>query len=107
MNENSEFQALLHDYAAPVPDNGFSAATLGRLEAKTKFRTPILIGAALIGGLIAASQMPILWQFIDGINMPQPTLPDIPTVRPMVLASFVAFGFVAWAALDKGWSDTV
>jgi len=107
MNENSEFQALLHDYAAPVPDNGFTATTMEKLEAKTKFRTPVLIGAALIGGLIAASQMPILWQFVDGIDISQRNIPGFPTIQPMVLAGLVAFGFVAWAGLDKGWSDTV
>jgi len=99
MSEQPEFKNLLEIYAAPVADNGFTAAALARIDARAKWRLPTLITAGIIGGILAASQIPSLWKILSGI--------EIPAVSPLALTAFGVFGFVVWAALDRGWSDTV
>ena len=99
MSDDLDIQNALRAYAAPVPDNGFTAATLARAERSHSVRLPVLFGAGLIGGATALSQMPSLWGLINQIN--------IPAMSPIALTAFGLLGFVAWAALDRGWSDTV
>jgi len=102
-SEQQEFEALLRGYARPVADNGFTAATLNRIHSSSyKLRVPIITAAALIGGSIALSQVPMLVQFLNDLP-----LPNAPSVQPLFLTILIGFAFVAWAALDKGWSDTV
>jgi hypothetical protein len=98
-NEDVEFAALLQGYAAPIADGGFTVSTLARLEARAKLRQPILIGAACIGGAIALSQMPSLLTLVDTFVVPE--------VQPFILTAVGLFGFVGWAALDRGWADAV
>lgn len=97
--EDTRFQALLQDYAAPVADNGFTAATLTRINSRSHLRKPILVAATLIGGLIAISQTPSLLQAMEAFALPE--------VQPLILTTLGLLGFVGWAALDRGWSDAV
>jgi hypothetical protein len=98
-NEDAEFASLLRVYAAPVADAGFTVSTLDRIESRSDLRMPVLIGAACIGGAIALSQMPSLLTLASHFT--------VPVVQPYVLTTLGLLGFVAWAALDKAWSDAV
>lgn len=98
-SDDFDIQNALRDYAAPVADNGFTAAVLTRAETSTSPRLPVLIAASAIGGCLALSQMPSLRIFLSQI--------DIPTTSPLALTVLGVLGFVGWAALDRGWSDTV
>ena len=99
MSEELDIQNLLRDYAAAVPDNGFTEAVLARAKSPKRFRLPILAMAGGLGGLIALSQMPSLWDLLTQLN--------IPTTSPLAFTVLGVLGFVAWAALDKGWGDAV
>ena len=99
MSEELDIQNLLRDYAAAVPDNGFTEAVLARATSAKRLRLPILTTAGGFGGLIALSQMPCLWSLLTQL--------DIPTTSPLAFTVLGILGFVAWAALDKGWSDAV
>ena len=99
MNENHDIQNALRAYAAPVSDNGFTAATLARAEKEKSPRLLVLAGASGVGGLLALSQTPSLWEVM--------TQASIPTLSPLAFTALGVLGFVGWAALDKGWSDTV
>ena len=99
MSEDVDIQNLLRGYAAAVPDNGFIDAVLARATSAKRLRLPILATAGGFGGLIALSQMPSLWDLLTQL--------DIPTTSPLAFTVLGILGFVAWAALDKGWSDAV
>lgn len=99
MNEAIDIQNLLKDYARPLADNGFTACTLKHIQTRQKHRRVILCSAATLGAFIALSQFPSLWNIIVNLNLP--------TATPMTLTTVSLLGFVAWAALDKGWSDAV
>ena len=99
MSEDVDIQNLLRGYAAAVPDNGFTDAVLARATSAKHLRLPILATAGGFGGLIALSQMPSLWSLLTQL--------DIPTTSPLAFTVLGILGFVAWAALDKGWSDAV
>ena len=99
MSEDFDIQILLQDYAAPIPDNGFTAATLARAKTCKSLRLRILAAASGLGGLIALSQMPSLWSLLTQLNLP--------TTSPLAFTVLGVLGFVGWAALDRGWSDAV
>ena len=99
MNDDFDIQNALREYAAPTPDNGFTAAVLKRADRKQKLRLPILTAAATVGGLIMLSQMPSLWRALDMLALP--------AASPLALTALGVLGFVGWAALDRGWSDAV
>lgn len=96
---DNAFESLLQSYAEPVADNGFSAATLDQIKARTLLRKRVLIGATLVGGGIAASQTPSLWITLESVTIPEG--------HPLILTALGLLGFVAWAALDREWNDAV
>ena len=98
-SDDFDIQNALRDYAAPVPDNGFTAATLARAENAKSPRLLVLTAASGIGGLLALSQMPSLWGLLTQV--------DMPITSPVAFTALGVLGFVGWAALDRGWSDTV
>lgn len=98
-SDDLDIQNLLRDYAAPTPDNGFTAATMARAKNSKSPRVLVLTAASCIGGGLALSQMPSLWALL--------TQMDIPATSPLALTALGVLGFVGWAALDRGWSDTV
>lgn len=99
MTDDFDIQDALRTYAAPVADDGFTAATLAKVEKSSSRRMIILTSAGVCGGLLALSQMSSLWNSLSEF--------DIPTVSPLVLTALGLFSFVAWAALDGAWSDAV
>ena len=99
MSDDFDIQDALRSYASPIADNGFTNATLARAEKSTTTRVFVLAGATCLGGVFALSQIPNLWQSLAGVN--------IPTTSPLALTALGLLGFVGWAALDRGWSDTV
>lgn len=99
MSDDLDIQNLLRDYAAPTPDNGFTAATLARAKNSKSPRVLVLTAATCIGGLLALSQMPSLLALLTQI--------DIPTTSPLAFTAIGVLGFVGWASLDRGWSDAV
>lgn len=103
MTEDFEFETLLRTYAEPVEDNGFTAAVLQRV-APSPLRRPIILGAALLGGALALSQVPSLYDLMGRFNIPAF---ETPSLAPMTILAIGLLGFVGWAALDRGWSDAV
>ena len=99
MTEDIEFENMLRAYAAPVADNGFSAAAIERAQQQAKWRVPILATASSLGAMAALSQVPALWTLLAGLTLP--------VTSPFVITSLGVLGFVGWAALDRGWSDAV
>lgn len=99
MSDDFDIQNALRDYAAPVPDNGFTASTLARARKTKSLRLPVLFGASCVGGLFALSQMPSLWGALSQM--------EIPAASPLAFTIIGVLGFVGWAALDRGWSDAV
>ena len=99
MSDDVDIQNALRNYAAPVADNGFIAATLARAETSRSVRLPVLIGASCIGGAIALSQISSLWGVLAEI--------EFPMASPLAFTAIGVLSFVGWAALDRGWSDTV
>ena len=99
MSDEFDIQNALQAYAPPVADNGFTMAALKQADRRQALRLPILTGAATIGGAVMLSQIPTLWALMSQI--------DIPSVSPLAITALGVLGFVAWAALDKGWSDAV
>jgi hypothetical protein len=99
MSDDLDIQNVLRSYAAPIADNGFTAATLNRAENSQSLRLPVLIAASLVGGVIALSQVPNLLDLLSHVT--------IPDASPVVITALGLLGFVGWAALDRGWSDTV
>lgn len=100
---SEDFETLLRDYAAPVADNGFTDAVMDRVS-PTRYRLPVLAGAAFIGGAFALLQLPELIESFYKLDLFQF---DIPAVQPLVLTALGILGFIAWAALDRGWTDAV
>ena len=103
MTEDFEFETLLRTYAEPVEDNGFTQAVLQRV-APSPLRRPIILGAALLGGALALSQVPSLYDLMSSFDLPAF---EIPNYTPMAIMTIGLLGFVGWAALDRGWSDAV
>jgi len=99
MIEDLDIQNALRSYAAPVPDNGFTAEVLNRNATEKSLRLRVLAAAGTLGGGIALSQMPGLWRFLAEISLPSSS--------PLAFTILGVLGFVGWAALDRGWSDAV
>jgi len=95
MSDNSEdkiFKDLLSDYARPVPDGGFSAAVLTRCARRKDNRVlkTVTIGsAALVGGLIAAAQLPALLQLTSKFSVPEIPTSKLATIDVNTLASTI------------------
>jgi len=97
--EDFDIQKALRNYAAPIADNGFTAATLARAERSMSVRLPVLAAASVIGASFALSQIPSVWSLLAQTEMP--------VASPFAFTAIGVLGFVAWAALDRGWSDAV
>ena len=109
--QDNLFTELLSDYAAPVRDDGFSdvvlkvaAAEARKIERVRRFS---IYGASFIGGLIAASQIPMLVSMISKMNVVVPAIPKASSlpISQWSLLGFIVLGFVLWVALDKKASD--
>lgn len=110
--DDNLFQDLLSDYAAPVADDGFSHAVLQTIEAQTRkverIRKVSIYSACFAGGIIAATQIPMLVSLAAKINISLPNLPEagaLPVSQWSVIGGVTLLGFVLWAALDRKVSD--
>ena len=86
MDEN--LKALLSDYAAPVPDDGFAAAVKSEITKRARLRRALILGGGTIGALIAALQLPALFALAEGL----PKTAKLPTdlaapVEPSMLST--------------------
>lgn len=113
--EDNMFTDLLGEYAAPIADNGFSAKVLADIqmhtqEANTETRQNlknfIVGGAAIIGGMVAALQLPALWTYVKGLSVPVVEVPtlDLSSVQTsiganMATPSYTLAAFAMMAAL--------
>lgn len=100
---SDDFKTLLGDYAEPVADNGFSDAVMKRVS-PTRYRIPVLAGAAGLGGVIALPHLPELIEIFYNSEIVQF---DIAALNPLALTALGVLGFITWAALDRGWGDAV
>ncbi len=87
--ENNMFKDLLGDYAEPSQDNGFSDLVMASLPgAKTSNHLKSLIvgGAGALGAVIAGSQLPGLWNYVTGVNVPN--LENLPNISEIQAPAF-------------------
>ena len=72
---------FLKGYAAPVSDDGFTALIMAKADAKVadaaRLRRRIINSAFFVGGLIAAVQVPKLWDLARGMTLPRVSIPDV------------------------------
>ena len=103
MMDEPDFETALRDYAEPVADDGFTRSVMVRVS-PSRYRLPVLLGATVIGGVAALIQLPGLIESFYKIDVFQF---DLPTVQPLTLTALGILGFIAWAALDRGWTEVV
>jgi len=72
MDEN--LKALLANYAAPVPDDGFAEAVKTEVARHARLRRALIFGSGTLGALIAALQLPALFSLAQGL----PETPKLP-----------------------------
>lgn len=107
--EDPMFESLLADYAAPLPDDGFSEGVLAAIEAKQthihRVKHWLLSGAVLLGGAIAATQVPALIHLTANLAVPSlPSLTELPYWAPFIVGVFI---FMLWALLDNRGSEVI
>jgi len=107
--EDPLFKNLLTDYAAPLPDDGFSEGILAAIDAKQNniyhVKRRLLAGAVLIGGAIAATQVPAFIRLTSDIAVPSlPSLAELPSWAPFVVGVLI---FMLWALLDNRGSEVI
>lgn len=113
--EDDMFGDLLSDYAAPLPDEGFSARILEDIEAQQRHarrvKRRVLAGAVVLGGAIAASQVPALVRLAKNFTMqspPQiselPSLTSLPYGAPIIVGVFI---FMLWVIVDNRGSEVI
>jgi len=97
------FENLLQDYAAPVADDGFTDHVMAQITAETekqaRLRRLILWGASFTGGVIAATQLPGLVQWLASVEL---STGDAITNLPMwAMTALIVFGFAIWGMIDS------
>ena len=105
MNTDDDFAALLADYAAPVPDDGFADAVIARAGAADRRARQLarwrrgLSGGALFGTVLTAALMtgPIVPELsLDGLTWER--LAEA-AQNPVLLGAVALLPF-AWLVLD-------
>jgi len=84
--ENKQFTQLLKSYSEPVLDGGFSAGVLVKLpapRARQNLKRQLILGASVLGALIAGPQMLKLKTFIGSVKLPELALPEIGLIGNM------------------------
>ncbi|NNE56712.1 MAG: hypothetical protein HKN36_01270 [Hellea sp.] len=93
---DENFQMLLADYARDTKDNGFSEAVVTRIAAQSQSEARIrrygIMGAILVGGAIAGTQILQFSKIFDGaaISGAFSSLPLVP------LAAAIFIPFMVW-----------
>ncbi len=64
---DNELTALLSDYAAPIPDDGFAAKVKAEVAKRARLRRIFIAGSGGLGAIIAAMQLPALYGIISGL----------------------------------------
>jgi len=107
--EDKIFKTLLSDYAAPVEDEGFTQSLMLSIEKSErhapKWRRGVIAGAWAIGGLIAAIQLPALFDLVG-----QGLSPDLTIMRGFeqpswMMAVIIFIGFLLMCAMDQKTSE--
>ena len=95
--DDTEFEALLADYAAPLEDDGFMDKLAQNTQAYDarlmRLRFMCLAFACTLGGVIAGTQFKSLMNLLANYNIQAGSL--------WGLAAFLVFAFVVWATLDN------
>lgn len=95
--DDTDYEALLTDYAAPLEDDGFSdrlAAQIHAVETRLmRLRFICLAVACTLGGLIAGTQFKALVELLTAYNLQAGSLWGV--------AALMVFAFVVWATLDN------
>lgn len=95
--DDSDYQALLQDYVAPLEDDGFSDVLLKQISDQQKQAARlklILVGfACSLGGVIAGTQVKaFLTLMSENVSMGSSV---------WVITMIAVFAFVVWATLDN------
>lgn len=103
MQENTEdnmFNALLSDYAAPIGDDGFSEGVLASLpttQISNPSKAKFVSIAAVVGGGIAALQLPSLWRYISNLKLPSLDIPNLDMGQVEAVTTGSSYTLVATA----------
>jgi len=112
-NDNDEFQTLLADYAAPTADDGFTDAfmqsiNIAELQARQarqmKLRLYSLYGAAFLGGIIAALQLPALMNYLGRFKIDTTATTNL-SLNFNILGMGLICAIALWVMLDNKTSD--
>ncbi len=89
--DDKMFKDLLGDYAAPLAEDGFSHSVMASLpqrdKVENKLRSVFISTGAIIGGGIAAAQIPAVWGYISGVKLPTLTVPNMDIAQLETAAS--------------------
>jgi len=108
--EDNLFRDLLSDYAAPIEDDGFTKSVMRSIEHEnpsrsSNLRRGLIFGACVIGGLMAAIQLPGLFRL-----MGQTFSPDLVSLSSLgqsswMLGAITVVGLLLICALDQKTSE--
>lgn len=107
--EDNLFKDLLSEYVAPIEDDGFTKSVMRSIEyeipSRTTLRRGLIFGACAIGGLIAAFQLPALFEL-----MGQTISPDLASISNIgqsswMLGGIIVVGLSLICALDQKTSE--
>gem|GEM_PF-2801532 len=108
--EDKQFQDLLGDYAAPVSDDGFSAYVMAQLPSSSanlqnteNLRRRFIGGGAIMGAVIAATQLPALVKLISKLNVPDVSMPALASVDTSPFLTSPAMVVAALALMGVIW----
>ena len=107
-SDDTDFAALLSNYAAPAADDGFSQAVLTSIDIaalqaaqtrQTKLRLYSLYGAAFLGGAVASLQLPSLMGLLGRVSFMNAEA----TAMPHIVSAgiILSLGLALWALLDS------
>ena len=107
-SDDTDFAALLSNYAAPAADDGFSQAVLTSIDIaalqaaqtrQTKLRLYSLYGAAFLGGAVASLQLPSLMGLLGRVSFMNAEATAMPHIVPAGI--ILSLGLALWALLDS------
>lgn len=113
--ENDMFAQLLAEYTAPLPDDGFSNRVVENLKTQQRYvqrvRRRILAGAVVLGGAIAATQVPAFVRLTKNFTAQSTaqiselsSLTSLPYGAPIIVGVFI---FMLWALVDNRGSEVI
>lgn len=111
----TDLDALMRDYGAPIADFGFSDAVVAKVEKQSLLKRGLILGACFAGGLVMASQVKGAKLFAFDINAAPDTGVDLTApfrdvagtllstqsgTMALAMAALMLTGLAVWLAKD-------